>query len=148
MKDQQKVIYHDTPESRQAIIDICCEVCDISRDQMLSRSRERAICIARSIAAKILRDRMRLTLRQVGAILAHPKQARHHTSILHMVTMFNDLLWIKDDEAIRLWSATCNKLSTTMTHGPRVLVHIPDGDNGRLLRYLYDEDYRHEVLSD
>lgn len=146
MRQEPKVLYHDTPENRQAIIDICCQVAEVSRDQMLSKSRERPICLGRALAAKIFRERMQLTLKQVGAILGRPNAPRHHSSILHLVGMFNDMLWIKDEQAQAFWAAASFKLSTVMTHGARVLVYIPDGDNGRLLRYLYDEDYRHEVI--
>lgn len=146
MRDEPKVTYHDTPENRQAILDICCQVGDISSQQLLSRSRERDICLSRALAAKILRERMHLTLKQVGAVLGLPKKPRHHSSILYLITMYNDLLWVKDEQAIWLWKAATMKLSTTMSHGARVLVYIPDADNGRLLKYLYDEDYRHEVI--
>jgi hypothetical protein len=33
-----------------------------------------------------------------------------------------------------------------MTHGTRVLVYIPDADNGELLRHLQDMDYKHEIV--
>jgi len=145
-KTHTEPMYYDTPENRKTVIDICASSMNLTSDQMLSKCREREYSLARSVAAKILRDRMRLTLKEIGAALGHPKQPKHHSSVLHMLSLVDQLLWCKDSQMCNLWDSVIYRLSKAMTHGTRVLVYIPDGDDGQLLRYLTDQDYRHEIV--
>lgn len=145
-KTEARVTYHDTPENRLAILDICAQVTGITRQQILSPCRERRLVLARAIAAKLYRERMRMTLKQIGAILGHPKAPKHHSSVIHMTELLDDLLWTKDDEATSAWTEVNFVLAKVMTQGTRVVVYIPDGDDGELLQYLYKNDYRHEIV--
>ncbi len=49
-KNEARIVYHDTPENRLAILDICAQVTGITREQILSPCRERKLVLARSIA--------------------------------------------------------------------------------------------------
>ena len=141
-----KITYHDSLENRQTIIDICAAAAEITREQMLSKCRERKLCLARAIAAKIMRERMRYTLKQIGAALGAKNVPKHHTTIIHYLEMIDDLLFIKDGEAVTLYNEVILRLSKAMTHGTRVLVYVPDADEGELLRHLDRMDYRHEIV--
>lgn len=141
-----KVVYHDSLENRQMVIDICASAAEITRERMLSHCRERVLCLARSVAAKIMRERMRYGLKQIGAVLAPPGRPKHHSTIMHYLETIDDLLHIKDSEATTLYNEVTLRLSKAMTHGTRVLVYIPDADQGELLRHLDKMDYRHEIV--
>lgn len=141
-----KIVYHDSLENRQMVIDICASAAEITRERMLSHCRERALCLARSVAAKIMRERMRYGLKQIGAVLAPPGRPKHHSTIMHYLETIDDLLHIKDPEATTLYNEVVYRLSKAMTHGTRVLVYIPDADQGELLRHLDKMDYRHEIV--
>ena len=141
-----KIVYHDSLENRQTIIDICAAAAEITREQMLSKCRERTLCLARAIAAKIMRERMRYTLKQIGTALGAKNVPKHHTTIIHYLEIIDDLLHIRDGEAVTLYNEVILRLSKAMTHGTRVLVYIPDADEGELLRHLDRMDYRHEIV--
>lgn len=141
-----KIVYHDSLENRQTIIDICAAAAEITREQMLSKCRERKLCLARAIAAKIMRERMRYTLKQIGAALGAKNVPKHHTTIIHYLDIVEDLLYTKDSETVTLYNEVILRLSKAMTHGTRVLVYIPDADEGELLRHLDRMDYRHEIV--
>ena len=141
-----KITYHDSIENRQTIIDICASSAEVSRAQLLSKCRERKLCLARAVAAKIMRERMRYTLKQIAAAISPLNSRKHHSTIIHYLEMIDDLLFIKDGEATTLYNEVILRLSKAMTHGTRVLVYIPDADNGELLRHLQDMDYKHEIV--
>ncbi len=63
-----------------------------------------------------------------------------------MTEMLDDLLWTKNDEATSAWAEVNFILAKVITKGTRVVVYIPDGDDGELLQYLYKNDYRHEIV--
>lgn len=139
-------MYHDTIENRRTVIDICASSSGLTTEQLQSKCRERKYTLARAVAAKILRERMHLTLMQTGACLGPPNAPKHYSSVLHLLSMMDDLLYVKDDHALNLYTDVNFRLAKAMTHGTRVLVYIPDGDDGKLLRYLTDQDYRHEIV--
>ncbi|NDD55789.1 hypothetical protein EBZ39_18315 [bacterium] len=145
-KTRTEPMYHDTLENRRTVIDICASSSGLTTEQLQSKCRERKYTLARAVAAKILRERMHLTLMQTGACLGHPNAPKHYSSVLHLLSMMDDLLYIKDDHALNLFTDVNFRLAKAMTHGTRVLVYIPDGDDGQLLRYLTDQDYRHEIV--
>lgn len=141
-----KITYHDSPENRQTIIDICASAAEITREQLLSKCRERRLCLARAIAAKMMRERMRYTLKQIGAAIASPNAPKHYSTVIHYLEMIDDLLFIKDSEATALLNEVTLRLSKAMTHSTRVLVYVPDADEGELLNHLIKMDYRHEIV--
>lgn len=63
----------------RAIVDAVCQICAVSRDDLLSRKRNREIALPRQIAMYLLRDMTQLSTTLIGAELG----GRDHTTVMH-----------------------------------------------------------------
>lgn len=87
------------PGSREreydAVIDAVCVETGITRDDLMSKRKTKSLTTPRGVVAVILRDRFRLTFKEIGRVLG----GRSHTSTHAMYTKYRDV--IADDPRLR-----------------------------------------------
>lgn len=64
-------------DGRELVLDRVCSYFDLRREDLLSKRKTRSLLLPRGLVACVLRDRLKLTLKEIGAILG----GRSHTSI-------------------------------------------------------------------
>jgi chromosomal replication initiator protein len=89
-----KVSYYVAPALResfkrkpQAIIERLCDYYNVSKDQLLSKSRDRQLVFIRHLAIYLILTKTRLTLKATGLIFG-----RDHTTAIHAKRMIENYL--------------------------------------------------------
>lgn len=75
-----------------------CNFLGVSEEQILADDRRPEIAIRRNAIAYFLRKRRGYKLMVIASMLK-----RHHTTIIHEVKVFEDLLHVKDALAVSVW---------------------------------------------
>jgi chromosomal replication initiator protein len=71
----------------ESIMDATCTVFNISKEELLSKSRTRNIVRARFICMYVIRTKLLISLKEIGVLFG-----RDHTSVIHAVEVVkNDL---------------------------------------------------------
>lgn len=87
------------PGSREreydAVIDSVCSECGVSREGLMSKRKTKSLTTPRGVVAVVLRDRFRLTFKEIGRVLG----GRSHTSTHAMYAKYRDV--IADDPRLR-----------------------------------------------
>ena len=78
--------------NEHSIMDIVCEVADISRDRLLSTLRHRPTVAARAVFMKVCKEYTTLTLRQIGDYVG----GRDHSTVLHNIENVHNSLQLSD----------------------------------------------------
>jgi chromosomal replication initiation ATPase DnaA len=70
------------------IVDLVCETCNVSYDQLTHKTRSRYVVEARQVLAYMLAKKMGLTLSEIGRTYLG---GRDHTTVIHSIKQFNAL---------------------------------------------------------
>ena len=90
----------------ERVVDAVCTTMGVTASQLISRRRYRHLVIARSMLSNILRVKYMYTLKSIGILLGR----RHHTTILHAITIHEDLIYTNSENYRVLYSKTIEKL--------------------------------------
>ena len=72
--------------TREEIVNIVLEGCEVTLEQLLSRCRERDIVDARKITCKVLKTKFNYSLKSIGDFIG----GRDHTTIRNLLLKFKD----------------------------------------------------------
>jgi|694.fasta_scaffold22142_20 chromosomal replication initiator protein len=73
--------------TREEIVNIVLEGCEVTLEQLVSRCRERDIVDARKITCKVLKTKFNYSLKSIGDFIG----GRDHTTVIHSITEFDSL---------------------------------------------------------
>jgi hypothetical protein len=79
----------------EQLLSIVSQVTGVSQADIISRSRNREVCMAKQLYAYFLRIKFHLKLKQISWIMKND-----HSSVIHCMKVIENMLWIKDDKTI------------------------------------------------
>jgi len=77
------------------LLSIVSQVTGVSQSDIISKSRNRDVCLAKQLFAYFLRVKFHLKLKQISGIMLND-----HTSVIHCLKVIENMLWIKDENTL------------------------------------------------
>jgi len=79
----------------EQLLSIVSQVTGVSQSDIISKSRNRDVCLAKQLFAYFLRVKFHLKLKQISGIMLND-----HTSVIHCLKVIENMLWIKDENTL------------------------------------------------
>jgi chromosomal replication initiation ATPase DnaA len=89
------------------LLDIVCEVCEVEREDMLSKKRYRELVTARQLFCHVAHTELRLTQERISKILGMDS----HTSARHNILMAVDFIETNDGPFMNAYEALMQRIS-------------------------------------
>lgn len=126
----------DTKQNRDTIISIVCNQSEISHKVFFGQSRKREHILSRQICFKIFREYIGLTLKETAA--ATSSKTRHYTTVLDAVRTINELLEVKDPEAVELWGSISAEIAGLFRKTKSITIELYDNSQiDKLIEFLH-----------
>lgn len=98
------LIKKDKPINPESVIEAVCNYFNIKFSELKSKKRTKSISLPRQIAMYILRDKLNISLQEIGEILG----GRDHSTVLHSISQIDSK--IKKDNELKTIINNINKL--------------------------------------
>lgn len=121
----------------EQLLSIVSQVTGVTEAQIQSKSRNRDVCLAKHLYCYFLRHRFNLKLKQISKIMKND-----HSTVLHSLTVIENMIWIKDDKTLEYADAinTCLVNLEGFNFTRKFKVNVPiDCDVERLKTALIEE---------
>jgi len=79
----------------EQLLSIVSQVTGISQSDIISRSRNRDVCLAKQLFAYFLRVKFHLKLKQISGIMMND-----HTSVIHCLKVIDNMKFIDDEKTM------------------------------------------------
>ncbi len=112
-------------QNQQSVIQLCCHACGVEVEEFMSKSRRAKVIMARQIAYKVFRDEMRLTLKEIGAIVS-AKKPKDHSTIHNALEKFDNFMEVDDERTVLAYDHVCRNLRTIMHESKSITIHYND----------------------
>jgi len=119
------------------LLSIVSQVTGVSQSDIISKSRNRDVCLAKQLFAYFLRVKFHLKLKQISCIMLND-----HTSVIHCLKVIENMLWIKDEKTLLYLNEinTCLVNLEGLNFVRKLKVNVPiDCDIDRLKLALIEE---------
>lgn len=98
------LIKKDKPINPESVIEAVCSYFNVKFSELKSKKRTKSISLPRQIAMYILRDKLNISLQEIGEILG----GRDHSTVLHSISQIDSK--IKKDNELKTIVNNINKL--------------------------------------
>jgi len=98
------LIKKDKPINPESILDAVCSYFNVKISELKSKKRTKSISLPRQIAMYILRDKLNISLQEVGELLG----GRDHSTVLHSISQIESKM--KKDQELKTIIININKL--------------------------------------
>lgn len=98
------LIKKDKPINPESVIEAVCSYFNVKFSELKSKKRTKSISLPRQVAMYILRDKLNISLQEIGEILG----GRDHSTVLHSISQIDSK--IKKDNELKTIITNINKL--------------------------------------
>ena len=122
----------------EQLLSIVSQVTGVGQKDILSKSRNRDVCLAKHLYCYFLREKFNLKLKQISSLMNND-----HSTVLHSLKVIENMIWTKDDKTLDY----LNEINVCMVNlegfnfTRKFKVNVPIGCDVEGLKTAIIEDY-------
>jgi hypothetical protein len=136
----------NTDYNQQAALELVAQCTGLKPADIIGKGRYHDHVLARQCLATVYRNHMGIPLTRIGAILGPIGSPRDHTTVIHSIRRFSELLDVRDEKATELWDMVISRLDSVVDSGCRVMVRAQNKDLQKLLTMLEKAGFYYETV--
>ena len=79
----------------EQLLSIVSQVTGVGQKDILGKSRNRDVCLAKHLYCYFLREKFNLKLKQISSLMNND-----HSTVLHSLKVIENMIWTKDDKTL------------------------------------------------
>ena len=106
--------------NKYTLLDIVSEVTQVSKEDILSRSRTRHKVVARQLYSYFARTSLNMTLKDIGL-----QFGIHHSTIIHSIELVKDMISTNDTQYISHINSISKHIKEIQQRETKLIVYVP-----------------------
>lgn len=106
--------------NKYTLLDILSEVTGVSKDDILSRSRNTHKVVARQLYSYFARTSLNMTLKDIGAQFGN-----HHSTIIHSIKLVKNMITVNDPQYISHINTISKIIKDIQQKETKLIVYVP-----------------------
>lgn len=129
--------------NREFLLEVICEKCDISVNEVFGKSRKKKVVLAREVFAHFARNYVGMKFAEIGDMFG-----KHHSTVIHWCDVVKDYLSVDDEIVCNIIHQVENRLKDCDELNVKLSVICPFNANIFEIGEFLVEKYGCRVLRD